>query len=443
MKKYVPVIGLEVHIELSTVSKMFCACSADHFSKPPNTQVCPTCLGLPGAMPYPNKQAVKDVLKFGLATDSTINNFSKFDRKHYMYPDLPKSYQISQYDLPFCVFGKISLKSGKTINLRRIHLEEDTAKLQHYEDEKGKYSLIDFNRSGVALCEMVTEPDFDNTADVLEFLKEIQLIVRYLGISAADMEKGSMRLEANLSLRPKDNPKLPDYKIELKNINSFRFLEKALNYEIERQEKLLNSVKKIKQETRGFDQAKNVTFSQRAKEEAQDYRYFPEPDIPPLRFSKEYIFGIQSEIGELPSQKRKRFEKEFKIPANYIEVLVSDKKRSEYFEKLAELDKKYKVGINTITNLMLNKNLDREFPEPELFMKKLLEITKKDYSTASENEIAAEEVLREFPKAVSDYKNGKGQVIGFLVGMAQKKLGGKGDPKAVTDMLILKLKESE
>ena len=440
MNKYIPVIGLEVHIELSTVSKMFCSCSALHFAKEPNTQVCPTCLGLPGAMPYPNKIAIKDVLKFGLATNSKVNKFSKFDRKHYMYPDLPKSYQISQYDLPFCINGKISLKSGKTINLRRIHLEEDTAKLQHYEDETGQYSLIDFNRSGVALCEMVTEPDFENVDDVIEFLKEIQLIVRYLGISQADMEKGSMRLEANLSLRPEKDSILPDYKIELKNINSFRFLEKALNYEIQRQADLLNKGVKVAQETRGFDQLKNTTFSQRIKEEAQDYRYFPEPDIPPFRFEDKFIFVIKSEIGEMPQEKRVRFANDYKIPQNYIEVLLSDKKRSEYFDKLAELDKKYSIGLNTIATLMVNKNLDQEYPEPELFIKKLLEITKKDYSTTDENTNAVYEVLHEFPKAVSDYNSGKGAVIGFLVGMVQKKLGGKGNPKVITYMLILNLK---
>ena len=421
LKNYQPIIGLEVHIELNTKSKMFCSCPADHFGKTPNTQVCPVCMGLPGALPYANKTAIDSVIKFGLAFDCKINLFSKFDRKHYFYPDLPKAYQISQYDLPLCINGKYD-----ETRIRRIHLEEDTGKLVH----QGDISLIDFNRSSVPLMELVTEPDFHDTESIISFLKEVQLVARYLKISNADMEKGSMRLEANISLSP--DGKLPDYKVELKNINSFRFLEKAINAELKRQEEILASGKKVNNETRGYDQIKQTTFLQRSKEEAKDYRYFPEPDLPPIRSSEFTINNLQLSIPELPKAKRVRFEETYKLPKDYIEILVSDLERANYFEEAVKLNNNFK----TIAGLMINQKLDSQFPEPAGLVKKLVELTKVEYADNAEVESAVNLVIMDNEKAVSDYKNGNGNVVGFLIGMVQKRLEGKGNTQIVREKLM-------
>src|SRR5260221_335409 len=418
------VIGLEVHIELATKSKMFCSCSALHFGKKPNTQVCPICMGLPGALPYANRAAIESVVKFGLSLNCKINNFSKFDRKHYFYPDLPKVYQISQYDLPLCVDGELM-----GIKIRRIHIEEDTGKLQHID---GK-SLIDFNRSSVPLMELVTEPEFTSIVDAIEFLKEIQRIVRYLGISSADMEKGSMRLEANVSLREDGETQLPNYKVELKNINSFGFLKKAVEAELRRQEELLINGEKVGQETRGFDEKTGKTILQRNKEEANDYRYFPEPDIPPLRFEDTEIEKIKKEIPELPSEKRKKY-LELGLPENYIEVLIDDKNRAEYFEE-ALRERIEGIGAKDIAGLMVNQNLDKDYAEPALLVKKVYELLKKDYATDSDTKTAVEVVVKTNPKAVKNFKDGKGEVISFLIGQVQKELKGKGEPKLVQELL--------
>ena len=433
-KKYTPVIGLEVHIELSTKSKMFCGCPADHFAKAPNTQVCPVCLGLPGALPFANKEAITDTIKFGLAFGSSINFFSKFDRKHYFYPDLPKSYQISQYDLPLCVGGVFEDK-----RIRRVHLEEDTGKLVHETVNGEKSSLIDFNRSSVPLMEMVTEPDFHDTASIVRFLKEAQMVARYLGISNADMEKGSMRLEANVSLT--SDGSLPDYKVELKNINSFKFLEKAINAEIKRQEELLEKGEKISAETRGYDEVKGTTYLQRSKEDAMDYRYFPEPDLPPLRFSEEEIEKIKNSLPELPKDKRIILKTKYNLPDDYTEILVSDPERLKYFEAAIKHSEAKNLSARVVADLMINKKLDSEFPEPASLVKKIIELTKVDFAGDTETVKAIEEVVVEEKRAIADYQNGKGQVVGYLIGMVQKKLQGKGDPKLVSGKLLEKLQK--
>lgn len=436
MDKYTPIIGLEVHIELSTKSKMFCGCSADHFGKVPNTQVCPVCLGLPGALPYANRDAVIDTIKFGLAFGSEIAHFSKFDRKHYFYPDLPKSYQISQYDLPLCKGGLFEDKK-----ITRVHLEEDTGKLVHETIDGEKSSLIDFNRSSVPLMEMVTEPDFHDSASIIRFLKEVQTVARYLGISNADMEKGSMRLEANISLSP--DGKLPNYKVELKNINSFKFLEKAINAEIKRQEEELSAGRTIEPQTRGYDEIKQTTYLQRSKEEAKDYRYFPEPDLPPMRFTDEEIEKIKNSLPELPAEKRKRFAANYGLPNDYIEILVSDIERSNYFETAVKLADEKELTEKTIADLMINKKLDKDFEEPAGFIRKIVEISKIDYATDVETVTAVNEVISEQEKAVNDYKNGKGEVVGFLIGMVQKKLKGKGNPGFISGKILEKLQNEK
>ena len=435
--KYSPVIGLEIHIELATKSKMFCGCDAFHFNVEPNIHCCPVCLALPGALPTPNKKAVDWTIMLGLTLKCNIPEESKFDRKNYFYPDLPKGYQISQYDQPLCAQGKMILKDGKEIRIRRVHLEEDTAKLVHSQDA----TLIDFNRSGVPLLEVVTEPDFENISQVDEFLKKLQLIVRYLGISAADMEKGSMRLEPNISVRTCDvqrtshvQDELPSYKVEVKNINSFRFVRKAIEYEISRQRQVLEKGETPTQQTMGWNELKSITILQRDKEKANDYRYFPEPDIPPMSFTKKEIEEIKSQIPELPDEKTKRFLKEYELSDYNAQMLIESKELAQYFEEAVKISKNLPPA--QIANWIINKKIDIKAVSPKELIETITK-SKQVFEIKNEDlELIINEVLKENQKAVEDYKKGKTMVIGFLLGKVVNKTNPLVDKNLVQTKLI-------
>ena len=429
MKKYYPIIGLEVHIELNTISKMFCQCRADYFNKKPNSEVCPVCLGLPGALPVPNKKAIEYTQMLAKALGCKLNTNSHFDRKHYFYPDLPKGYQISQFEEPFGIGGKFELKN-KTIHIRRVHLEEDTGKLIH----ESKASYVDFNRSGVPLVEIVTEPDFDNSDDVKEYLEYLHLLVKqYLKVSNANMEEGSMRLEPNISLT-KIKGKLPNYKIEVKNINSFKYVKRAIDYEIKRQEKLLDENTTLRNETRGFNENKNITFSQRSKEDAKDYRYFPEPDIPPFTFTEKDFSLIK--IPELPYEKFSRYLKIDNLTEYQATILTKSLKKANLYEKLSIKFKNKKIN-SKIANFIINKVTLKD-TNIEDQLKKYLELEK----SIPENIILKiKEVFEENPKPVKDYKSGKENAIYFLIGKIVQKTEIKLDIDKLKTIIIDELKK--
>jgi aspartyl-tRNA(Asn)/glutamyl-tRNA(Gln) amidotransferase subunit B len=441
MNKLTPIIGLEVHVELKTKSKMFCGCSADYFGKEPNGHTCPVCLGLPGALPVPNRLAIEWCIKIALALNCKINEYSKFDRKNYFYADLAKGYQISQFDLPFGKNGFIELKNKKVIGITRVHMEEDTGKLSHQEIKNKKVSLIDFNRSGIPLVEIVTEPDFHNALDVKEYLEKLQQIVRYLEVANADMDKGEMRLEPNISLSP-DPKKLPNYKVEVKNINSFKFVEKAINFEVERQNKILESGKIPAQETRGWNEDKGITFSQRSKEDAHDYRYFPEPDIPPIVMTKKEIGSLLLEVPELQEKKQQRFEGDYSLPSYDAEIITREKPLADYFE-IAVKEKPNELDARAIANWIINKKVDFEKITSTELMKQI--------SASKQNSVIDEKVLNkiitdvitENEKAVSDYKSGKEASLMFLLGQTMRKIGKKVDTNLVKDTIVKQLKEAK
>jgi aspartyl-tRNA(Asn)/glutamyl-tRNA(Gln) amidotransferase subunit B len=468
---YKPTIGLEIHSELSTQTKMFCDCNNDPSEINPNVNVCPICLGHPGTLPKINKGAVDAVIKTGLALHCEINRFSKFDRKNYFYPDLPKAYQISQYDKPLCVGGYLILpSSGKKIRITRIHLEEDTGRLAHAVD--GKHSLVDFNRAGVPLMELVTEPDITNADEAVEFAREFQLILRYLGVSDADMEKGHMRVEVNISIAEEGKPL--GTKVEIKNLNSFRAVAGSVKYEMERQEKELENGDKIKQETRGWDDSKQKTISQRSKEEAHDYRYFPEPDLPPMTFSDEYVEAIKNSITELPEQRRVRFSGDYNLSVTQVELLVNNPELSDFFEKAVselrfinpdgnpemvynylstdirgiEADKGLTLtqsklqpehlahlvsllASNTISSrvakdVLLNSFETGQDPEDAIKEGGLSQV-----SDESELEAVIKSIIDENEKVCYDYRNGKENALQFLVGRVMAKTKGRANPEVV------------
>ena len=435
---YKVIIGLEVHVELKTKRKMFCDCLADYFGQKPNTHTCPVCLGLPGALPVVNKKAIEWCTQIGLALNCNIPLFSKFDRKNYFYPDLPKGYQISQYDQPFCLNGDIEV-NGKKIRITRVHMEEDTGKLLHETVDGQNFSLIDFNRSGVPLVEIVTEPDFDNAKDVKAYLQKLQQIVRYLNVSNADMEKGQMRLEPNISVSLNPESKdLPKYKVEVKNINSFSFVEKAINFEIQRQLELLQKGKTPLQETRGWDENKQKTVSQRVKEEANDYRYFPEPDIPPIRWKESEINKLKESLPELSDEKLKRFVKEYNLSEYDAEILTREILLAEYFEEATKLDKN--VTPKQIANYIINKKININDVLPVKLIEEILSISKVEEVSEEELRKIIKEVLTKNPKISEDYKNGHENVLQFIIGQVMYNVKKKIDTKVLRNLILEELK---
>jgi len=434
----VPIIGLEVHVELSTRTKMFCGCLTHHFRQEPNTHVCPVCLGLPGALPVPNKKALLMSIKVGLALNCKVNQRSLFERKNYFYPDLPKGYQISQYRQPLCVGGYLEIPEAEgsglfKVRINRAHQEEDTAKLIHQPDG----TLVDYNRSGVPLLEIVSEPDISSPEQAVAYLKEMQLLLRSTGVSSADMEKGTMRLEANISLgQPvpaghyRSSADLPNYRVELKNINSFKFVKRGLEYEIARQTKALEKGEVLTQETRGYDEKSGTTYLQRSKEEAHDYRYFPEPDIPPLRFSAEEIEKVRASLGELPSQKRRRHVSEYNLKISEASLLVENDDWGQYFLELVKRgvtpDKAAKLVINRPE--IIKEGLDTIVKALQQEMSGRITDTKQLKEIASL-------VISQNKKAVADYKSGKDSAIQALVGAAMRETKGKADAAAIRGII--------
>lgn len=430
-----PVIGLEVHVELNTETKMFCRCSAAYFGQKPNTHTCPVCLGLPGGIPQTNIEAIKKCIKIGLALGCTVSEESLFERKNYFYPDLTKGYQISQYRWPLCINGQteVSDKDGKKTKIRinRAHQEEDTGKLSHH----GRETLIDFNRSGVPLVEIVTEPDFTDTTQIKDYAKKLQNIFQTLGVSSADMEKGDMRLEANISVREKGQKELPPYRVELKNINSFRFMSQAVEFEIKRQIKALELGEKLHQETRGWNEDKKITFLQRSKEEANDYRYFPEPDLPAIFQDRADVEKIRSSLGELPEERMKKYIS-WGMSEKSANTISNSFQRSVLFESaIGTLNK----GDRGAFGDFFANQPERE---AENLLKKYQDQKQSKFeqiSAPDELENAIEAVLEENPKILKDFRSGNQNAIQALIGSVMKNTKGKANPQAVKEILLKKL----
>lgn len=435
---YLPVIGLEIHVELKTVSKMFCGCRNDPFHAPkPNMHTCPVCLGLPGALPVPNKKAIEWTAIIGKTLGCDINPVSKFDRKHYFYPDLPKGYQISQYDQPIAERGRIlvgpSGKKEKEVKIRRVHLEEDTGKLLHQVIKGENLSLVDFNRSGVPLVEIVTEPDIKTFTEARWVAEEIQFQIKErLGFSDADMEKGQMRLEANVSVSKEGS--IPDYKVEVKNINSFRFLEKAIEFELKRQMDILKQGKRVVQETRGWDESSATTKPQRTKEEAADYRYFPEPDIPPLVFPLEEKKRLEACIPDDP----RIAVVAFSLPSHNMDFLFT---HSNLYLKVIDI-----YNLLDKDRLKLIKLINKLQHHPDVWTgsaKEIINAISADGSEmVSDQEILndwVEQVIRENQNAVKDYSSGKEQALQALIGAVQKRAKGKANVGLVRNLLLSRI----
>ncbi len=466
-----PVIGLEVHAQLKTRTKIFCSCSTA-FGAAPNTQTCPVCLGMPGVLPVLNRAVVEFALRMALATGCSVACESRFARKNYFYPDLPKGYQISQYELPLAEHGHIDIEdNGRTrrVRIRRIHMEEDAGKLSH--DPHRPVSRVDLNRTGVPLIEIVSEPDLDSPAAAGAYLRQLRAIVRYLGICDGNLEEGSFRCDANVSIRPRGASALGT-RAELKNLNSFRFVEKAIEYEIGRQKELLLEGGAVTQETRLYDPGKDRTFPMRGKEEAHDYRYFPDPDLLPLLIDEEWIERVRRSLPELPEARRGRFVQQFGLPAYDAGVLTADRELADYFEACLKLFPQPKPVSNWIMGPLLGLlnaaglGIDRS-PIPPGELAALLGLIESGAISAKIaktvfDEMAAsgkaarvivaekglaqisdtdtiEKVIREVlaanPKEVEAFRQGKTKLVGFFVGEVMKATRGQANPKAVNDLL--------
>jgi aspartyl-tRNA(Asn)/glutamyl-tRNA(Gln) amidotransferase subunit B len=469
---YEPIIGMEVHVELNTASKMFCGCSAEIFGVAPNTHVCPVCLAMPGTLPVINQQAVRYTVMTGLALNCTIQEHNVFARKNYTYPDLPKGYQISQYELPLCRDGYLDIEiddQTRRVRVRRVHLEEDTGKLTHVDG----HSLVDFNRAGVPLMEIVSEADMRSAEEAYAYVTRLRQIVRYLGVSSGDMEKGAMRCEVNVSLRPTGSDEFGT-KVEVKNLNSFRSVRNAIAYEIERQARVLEAGKRVFQVTMGWDEITGVTREQRSKEEAEDYRYFPEPDLPPLNLEPAWIEEIQSTLPELPDARRVRFIRDYGLSHYDAGVLVEDQAVADYFEQAVEADDQtgFKLTANWVTGelfRLMNETgtsiADVKIAPQDLSA--LIHMVKsglinqpaakkafgvmwqtghppaeiveeqglKQISDAGELAHIAAQVIADNPDAVVQFKSGKETTIRFLIGQVMKATRGKANPRLAEELL--------
>lgn len=463
---YELVAGLETHIELSTKTKIFCQCTTE-FGGEPNTHCCPICIGMPGTLPKLNKKVVEYAVKAGIALNCKIRNISKMDRKNYVYPDLPKAYQISQFDKPICYGGYIKLSSGKNININRIHIEEDAGKLVH---ERGN-TYIDYNRGGVPLIEIVTEPDFSSIDEVLEYLEKLRLVMKYIGVSDVKMQEGSLRCDVNISVRKKGEEKLGT-RTEIKNMNSLSFIAKAMEYEFERHVDILESGGEIEQETRRYDSELNITESMRGKEDAEDYRYFKEPDLVDIIVSEEEIKKLKSELPQLPDEKLQVFINEYSLPEDDAELLIKYKKIAEYFEEASKGIKNKKIVsnyilgqifrrmptdsekeecsisippeyLNELISLIENKKINSSMASNAL--EKMLDsgkpvrefISEKDMQGIDENTLReiCLRALSENKEAVETYLGGKEKAFSYLIGYIMKETKGKADPQKAAEII--------
>lgn len=479
--KYEAVIGLEVHTELQTTTKIFCGCKTS-FGAEPNTNVCPVCLGLPGVLPVLNKRVLEFAVRAGLALNCEISRFSKFDRKNYYYPDLPKNFQTSQFDLPICERGHLDIEVNgekKQIRITRAHMEEDAGKLVHHGTSitDSDYSLVDYNRTGTPLLEIVTEPDMRSAKEAVAYLEKMRAILQYIGISDCRMEEGSLRCDANVSVRPVGQKELGT-KTEIKNINSFKGVEKAIEYEALRQAEILEDGGKIIQETRTWDEKEGVTKSMRTKEEANDYRYFPEPDLAPFTVSEEYIEDIRKTLPELPDERRERYIANFGLSSTDAQYMTNDKDTSDYFEKVVAAGADPKASVNWImgefSSQLSNAGIEiaKAPVTPENLAKLLALIAKGTISGKIAKKVFAEmwkdgadpeeivkaqglvqisdtgalkelvvKVIANNPKAVEDFKAGKKKAVGALVGQIMKETKGKANPKVINELLNDELKK--